>query len=244
MTSHYYPYPKGVLHFYEMGYGKRFLLCFHGFGMHGKQFKDLEWTLGKSYTLISFDLFFHQETKLHDQSLRSIQKGLSKQEFSQIILDFCHFRGINRFSVLGYSIGTHYATVLAEEIPYLMDHYIVVAPASLHPSFLVRFLGITPLGNYLLKSIILHKKALPYLLKSLKNLGAIDHKAYSILYEEVKTTKLRLYLYANFVYLNFLILMKIVYYLHWKTIKSKPISILENSIEIIQEKLGIDFLKK
>ena len=203
MTSHYYPYSQGVLHYYEMGQGDRFLLCFHGFGMHGKQFRDLEETVGKNFILISFDLFFHQETRLFDQSLKAIKRGLKKREFSKIILDFCQFRKISRFSVLGYSIGTHYATVLTEEIPHLIDYYILAAPASINPSFLVRFLSTTQLGNYLLKSIILNKNALPYLLKSLKTLGAIDQKAFSVLSEEVKTTRLRLYLYANFIYLRF-----------------------------------------
>ena len=56
------------------------MLCaFHGYGMHGKQFKLLEGSLGEHYTFYGFDLFFHKETQLKDQSLAAIQKGISKK---------------------------------------------------------------------------------------------------------------------------------------------------------------------
>jgi len=203
MTSHYYSYSKGVLHYYKIGNGNKIILCFHGFGMHGRQFKDLEETLGEDFTLISFDLFFHKETRLFDQSIEAIQKGISKKEFSLLIQEFCVFEGISRFSVLGYSMGTHYASVLAEELPNRIDHYILAAPASIRPTHLVRFLSTNWLGNRLLKSLILSKTAVPFLLGSLKRCGILDQKTFSVLMAEVETEALRLDLYANFTYLRF-----------------------------------------
>lgn len=64
------------------------MLCFHGYGMHGKQFKVLEPMLGDKYTFYGFDLFFHQETKLQNQSLDEVKRGISKQELSEIIHAF------------------------------------------------------------------------------------------------------------------------------------------------------------
>ena len=93
------------------------MLCFHGFGMHGKQFRELEPELGNKYTFWGFDLFFHKATKLKDQSLETVKTGLTKRELANLILDFCKVQNIDRFSVIGYSMGTHYATTIAEELP-------------------------------------------------------------------------------------------------------------------------------
>ena len=73
------------------------MLCFHGYGMHGKQFISLEPALGDKYTFYGFDLFFHKATKLQDQSLPAIKNPLTKKAFADLIVEFCASVGINRF---------------------------------------------------------------------------------------------------------------------------------------------------
>jgi pimeloyl-ACP methyl ester carboxylesterase len=202
MTSHYFNHPRVKIHYYKYGLGDQYMLCFHGFGMHGKQFQDLEDFLGSTYTLIGFDLFFHKKTKLTDNSLKEIQKGIGKQELVDIIRAFCYSEKIDRFSLLGYSMGSHYATVLAEGLPERIDHYILAAPASIQPTPLVRFFSKTWVGNSLLRYILFHKTALDQILKGLKGLGVLDQKNYEIIQAEVKTEELRKDMYANFTYLR------------------------------------------
>ena len=62
MTQHYFENDLVNLHYYKFGSGPKAMLCFHGYGMHGKQFKLLESSLGHAYTFYGFDLFFHKET--------------------------------------------------------------------------------------------------------------------------------------------------------------------------------------
>ncbi|RYE16941.1 MAG: alpha/beta hydrolase, partial [Sphingobacteriales bacterium] len=50
MTDHYFENDFVKLHYYKFGDGAQPMLCFHGFGMHGKQFTSLEPSLGKKYT--------------------------------------------------------------------------------------------------------------------------------------------------------------------------------------------------
>src|ERR1700753_3425540 len=102
MTQHYFENELVNLHYYKFGNGPKAMLCFHGYGMHGKQFKLLEVPLGDKYTFYGFDLFFHKETKLQDQSLQTIQKGISKKQLVAFIEQFCKFENIDRFSVIGY----------------------------------------------------------------------------------------------------------------------------------------------
>ena len=203
MTQHYFENDLVNLHYYKFGSGPKAMLCFHGYGMHGKQFKLLEGALGEKYTFYGFDLFFHKETKLKDQSLPAIQKGITKQELAGLILDFCRHENIGRFSVIGYSMGSHYATVVTEAMPERIDEYILAAPSSLNPGKLITFFSKNKTGNKLLQRFALHDKALIRMLKLFRGLRIINDQDYKILYSEIGTAELRFNFYACFVYLRF-----------------------------------------
>ena len=204
MTDHYFENDLVTLHYYKFGSGPQIMLCFHGYGMHGKQFKLLEGPLGSKYTFYGFDLFFHKETKLKDQSLANIKHPITKKEFAAFIQQFCNHENIGRFSVIGYSMGTHYATVITEELGPVVDEYIVAAPSSLDPGSLIKFFSKNTIGNKLLEKITLNKKALVFLLKSFKRLRMINAEDFKILYGEIGTAELRFNLYASFTYLSLL----------------------------------------
>src|SRR4051812_5093435 len=110
MTSHYFENAFIKLHYYKFGTGAQHMFCFPGFGMHGKQFISLEPAIGQKYAVWGFDLFFHKETVLKDESLATIKQGLQKEQLVNLIAAFCESQQIRRFSVIGYSMGSHYAT--------------------------------------------------------------------------------------------------------------------------------------
>jgi pimeloyl-ACP methyl ester carboxylesterase len=203
MTDHYFENNLVNLHYYKFGNGKKVMLSFHGYGMHGKQFKILEPALGSKYTFIGFDLFFHKETKLRDQSLPAVKKGITKKEFASFILDFCKQEGVERFSVIGYSMGTHYATIVAEELAPMIDEFIVAAPSSLNPGRLIPFFSKNKIGNRILEKLVLSETTLIRMLKLFKRLKLIDAEAYKILYGEFGPADLRFNFYACFTYLRF-----------------------------------------
>ena len=202
MTSHYFENSLVTLHYYKFGNGGQTMLCFHGYGMHGKQFKALEPALGNKYTFIGFDLFFHKQTKLHDQSLATVNKRISKQDFAALMTEFCAFEQIGRFSVIGYSMGSHYATVVAEEMGNRIDTYIIAAPSSIEPGTLTRFFSKNKMGNLLLRKLMSSKRALTGMLNFSKAVGLIDNVGREILYKEIETAELRFNFYACFVYLR------------------------------------------
>lgn len=204
MTDYYFENDFVKLHYYKFGSGPKNMLCFHGYGMHGKQFISLEKDLGTKYTFWGFDLFFHKETKLKDESLATIKSGLKKKQLVSLIKAFCNEVNIERFSVIGYSMGTHYATTIVEGLPEMIDEYIAAAPSSLEPGALVRFFSTGRIGNRILEKLILNEKAMLNLLKICRRLGFIDDTGKDILYKEISTPQLRLALYACFTYLRFL----------------------------------------
>jgi len=204
MTEHYFDHELVSLHYYKYGNGPKAMLCFHGYGMHGKQFKLLESTLGSKYTFYGFDLFFHKETRLKDQSLAAVKKGITKKDLAALFADFCRHEGIGRFSVIGYSMGTHYATVLVEELAPVIDEYIIAAPSSLNPGRLITYFSKTKTGNKILEKLALSRHTLTGLLKAFRRLRLINDEEYKILYGEIGTEELRFNFYACFTYLRFL----------------------------------------
>ncbi len=204
MTDHYFENDFVKLHYYKFGSGPKNMLCFHGYGMHGKQFTSLEKGLGQKYTFWGFDLFFHKGTVLKDESLAAIKSGLQKAQLVNLVKDFCDQLGIERFSVIGYSMGTHYATTLVEGMPQMVDEYIAAAPSSIKPGALVRFLGLNRIGNRILEKMMLNEKAMLNLINLSRRLRFIDDTGKEILYKEIGTPQLRLAFYACFTYLRFL----------------------------------------
>ncbi|MDB5131801.1 MAG: Alpha/beta hydrolase family protein [Mucilaginibacter sp.] len=205
MTSHYFENQLVKLHYYKFGSGPKEMLCFHGYGMHGKQFELFEYgPLASQYTFYGFDLFFHKETRLKDQSLTAVKKGITKKELAELIAAFCEYEQIERFSVIGYSMGTHYATVIAEEMPARIDEYIAVAPSCLNPGMLTNYFSKSRTGNRILEKLALNKKALLAMLKLGKTLKFLDQVGYDILSKEFGTGELRFNFYACFTYLRFL----------------------------------------
>lgn len=181
------------------------MLCFHGFGMHGKQFQQLEPELGNKYTFWSFDLFFHKGTKLKDQTLNTVKAGLTKKALANLIAGFCTAHQIQRFSVIGYSMGTHYATAIAEELPEMINEYILAAPSSIKPGNIIRFFSRNKIGNKIIERASLKGNLMVNLLTLIKRARIIDAEGYRILLKEIETYELRFNLYANLTYLRFLL---------------------------------------
>lgn len=205
MTDHYFENDLVKLHYYKFGTGPKKMLCFHGYGMHGKQFKLFEpEPIASRYTFYGFDLFFHKETKLKDQSMETVKKGLSKKDLANLIVEFCDHEQIECFSVIGYSMGTHYATTIVEEMPERIDAYIVAAPSSLNPGRLTSFFSNNRTGNKLLEKLAISKNALLRMLKLSRRFGFLDQVGYEILSKEFGTEELRFNFYACFTFLRFL----------------------------------------
>ncbi|HEY0244767.1 MAG TPA: alpha/beta hydrolase [Mucilaginibacter sp.] len=204
MTNHYFENALVKLHYYKFGTGAKKMLCFHGFGMHGRQFKALESALGAKYTFYGFDLFFHNDTKLKDQSLQNIKKGLGKEELTNLIIEFCVHEHIDRFSIIAYSMGSHYATTVVEDLAPRIDEYIVAAPSSINPGKLIKYFSKNKTGNKILEKLVLSENILIRMLHLFKRLRFIDDIGLNILLKEINTPELRFNLYACFTYLRFL----------------------------------------
>lgn len=208
MTAHFFENDWLIMRYYRFGTGPKALLCFHGYGMHGKQFIQLEKSMGNKYTFFGFDLFFHQETSLKKHSFSEIKKGIAKHTLADLFLSFCDFARIDRFSVLGYSMGSHYAATLVEEIPYKIDELFIAAPSCFKPGKVVTFLSQNRVGNKVFEKMAMSEHGLNRLLSTLRTVGIINQETHSILLREIGTKKLRLDFYQCVSFLRLLALNK------------------------------------
>ena len=202
MIGQYFENNFAKIHYYKFGKGQQHMLCFHGFGMHGRQFKCMEQLLGDRYTFWGFDLFFHEKTELKNTSHEDIKKGIEKQQLALLIKDFCNQNQIHQFSIIGYSMGSHYATAITEEMPDRIKEYILAAPSSINPGALARYFVKHQIGNKVFEKIMLSKKSVTNVIRLCKWLKFIDQTGHDILYKEVGTPELRYALYASFTYLR------------------------------------------
>ena len=202
MTDHFFKHPLVNLHYYRFGTGPKIMLCFHGLGMHGKQFTVLEKELGTEYTFFGFDLFFHKETALVDNSLAAIKRGISQDVLAALFADFCDDQGVSRFSIMSYSMGTFYAAALIRYIPGRIDDVFFIAPSFLKTPRVLDFLANNKPANFLFEKLLLSENGLKTLLKLCLKTHIVDQNNYEILYREIATAKLRFDFYANVTYLK------------------------------------------
>ena len=193
---------SSTLHYYEYGTGDEILLAFHGFGMRGTQFKVLENAFSKKYKIISFDLFFHGDTLIKNNSVQNIRKGLQSKQFAQQISSFLtnKYPDVAKVSLLSYSIGTRMALCLIENMPQQIDSVYLIAPDGIEPNRLLKLGGANFLINRLFYKLVYSPKTVHFLLNSLLKFNYIDDAIHRILKAEFGTTETRLACYNTITY--------------------------------------------
>ncbi len=121
------------LHFHPYGKGPETAVAFHGFGQDGTYYNVFEEFLGEKYTLYSFDLPFHGKS-LQD----GYDKDIRQEDLKIFFSTFFEEKGIDRFTVIGYSIGAKFALNLLELFPGKVGKVWLIAPDGLKINFWYR----------------------------------------------------------------------------------------------------------
>ena len=89
------------------GTGTNLLFAFHGYGMDGYQFQLLEESLCKDYQVVGFHLPFHKGgPEAHEDWIEHVRETIKK------ILEE---KGVQNFSIAGYSIGSKITLALMSQ---------------------------------------------------------------------------------------------------------------------------------
>lgn len=104
------------------GNGEKTLICFHGFGQNLMVFNDLSSGL-VDHQVVSVNLFYHGKSVRQGGS-----KYLLQEEWKNIFARFLNHLNIDRFSVLGYSLGGRYTSSTLKSFENRIDHCLLIAP--------------------------------------------------------------------------------------------------------------------
>ncbi|WP_109829282.1 alpha/beta hydrolase [Reichenbachiella versicolor] len=111
---------------YELyGDGKKILFCFPGFGENLKTFSFLKDEL-VNYQLVSVNLYFIANSKK-----KHPRKVLKPTEWSITFSEFLEYLNVQRFSVLGFSLGGRFAAVTFKYFNSKIERLIMVAPDAI-----------------------------------------------------------------------------------------------------------------
>lgn len=116
---------KYNLSYSKHGTEKEVICLFHGFGQDRNVFNSWLPELTKKHTVYAFDLFYHGEsTRAHST--------LSREEWKRNFNEFLIEGKIEKFSVLGFSLGGRFAISTALALPERINHLFLLAPDAVY----------------------------------------------------------------------------------------------------------------
>ncbi|PRY13691.1 pimeloyl-ACP methyl ester carboxylesterase [Pontibacter ummariensis] len=185
---------KSKLHYRVIGQGSRVLLAFHGYGQSSAYYQPMEQALGKDYTIYAFDLFFHGRSHLHKQHM-PLQKELLKT-FTE---HFLEKKGINRFSLMGFSMGGKFALTLVECMPQRVEELFLIAPDGIKTSFWYNIATYPGWLQQLFKRTVLKPELFFKLLRLLDRYNMVHRSLLRFAHNQMDSTPKRLRVYRSWV---------------------------------------------
>lgn len=128
--EHYFEYKGAKIHYLEYEGGTENMLCFHGYGQEASYYRPLAKRLRESYTIYSFDLFYHGKSEWPD-----CEEALTTDFLAEMILHFLDAHSIKKINLCGYSLGGKIVLSLSEKLPQLIEKILLIAPDGIKTNF-------------------------------------------------------------------------------------------------------------
>lgn len=162
---------QGRLGFRVFGSGPAMLLTFHGFGQSSLAYEPLQAQIGDQFTVYAFDLFLHGTSQRMNDSL------LTKTDWQRFIDDFLQAQKIDRFSLMGFSLGGRFALATVEAFADRIDQLLLIAPDGITRSFWYELATSTGAGRTLFRYGLRHLPVLNTIGYALVRLGLLNRTA-------------------------------------------------------------------
>lgn len=186
-------YKNCSLAYQKSGHGEKVLLLFHGFGQHHKVFETLTEALSPQYTLYAFDLFFHGHSKWIDET------PLEKETWREIMIQFLAENKIERFSVLGFSLGGKFTLATLELFPDRIGQVFLLAPDGIKTNFWYSLATYPLLLRRFFKSMILKPGRLHAITSILHTLRVVNNGLLRFAESQMDTQEKRERVYYSWV---------------------------------------------
>lgn len=190
---HLLEFDKGQLAFQKFGHGPSVLLAFHGFGQTHQVFNSVRKRLESQFTIFALNLFFHGNSTYVDN------QPLPKLYWQRLISTFLEAQGIERFSVLGFSLGGRFALTTAEEFAHRIDQLILIAPDGITNSFWYTVATQSSVGRRLFKYALDHLNQLNQFGYALVRIGLLNQSIMRLVDYSLNTSQQRERVYQSWI---------------------------------------------
>jgi pimeloyl-ACP methyl ester carboxylesterase len=174
----------------KWGTGPQVLLAFHGFGQSASIFQNIAPALRDTFTVYACSLFYHGESKFPQHILPG--EPLPPEFLKQGVIEFCQQFNIDRFSLMGYSLGGKLVLKLMEMLPERIDSVILLAPDGVKKSYWYYFATRHFIGKRLFRKAVLKPKLLFTMVNIFRALGFFNEKMKKFVYSQFSDAENRL----------------------------------------------------
>lgn len=157
------------LHYTCTGSGKRVLWVFHGFGQTLRNMDVLVQQLSEQFTVYSFDLFFHGQSVWGHK-----EKTLSKLHWKALVEAFLIQEKIDKFSVLGFSMGGKFAFATLESFPARIEELLLIAPDGVKTNFWYSLATYPSWAKKAFRSVVIQPRRFQQLALWMRRLRVVD----------------------------------------------------------------------
>ncbi len=133
------------------GDGPELLFAFHGFDNDAEDFACFEKALGKRYTLVAINLFFHGKSYTEKGLLKP---GFVQKDLKELFQEFLSHFNATRFSLMGFSLGGKIVLQLCIDFAEQLNRVILLAPDGIKLSRWYVFLTHWSIGMRLFKRAV------------------------------------------------------------------------------------------
>jgi pimeloyl-ACP methyl ester carboxylesterase len=193
-------YQDFTLPYVTYGSGSQLLFAFHGFGRSATDFKAFEQLLGKKYTIIAFDLFYHGN---HALSLDTHLPAFELSVMARMIEMYMWENKRVKFSLMGYSFGGKIVLGIVQKMSPRITEVFLLAPDGLKRNPLYSFLSNTIIGNWLLRGIVQNPNPVLKMNNLMLKSKLIHEKVHEFIYDKLAAKEYRKLVYRTWLTFRF-----------------------------------------
>lgn len=147
-----FTYQSFVIEYGIYGAGEETILCFHGFGRKQEDFALFESMLRPGQRLVAINLFAHRNSYFPEERIDN--QPLLLSEWKEMLEAFLAALSIDRFHLLGYSMGGRIGLVTLVLMPQRIASVLLVATDGLKINAMYKFASGTVPGRFLYRKLI------------------------------------------------------------------------------------------
>lgn len=186
----YFSHKQFILHYIEFGEGKEVLFAFPGFGHQPDDFYLLEDTFGKKYRIFAFSHFHHGKSEYPEKRIQAHQ--IKPHELNEIFQAFASEKKINKYALLGYSLGGKIALSILQYLPEKVSALYLFAPDGIKKNIWYNLVSSTFFGRLIYKGIIYVPLPFHLLIRTLHKTKLLSTRLYKFVYNQTDTFEKRM----------------------------------------------------